>query len=91
MNFQTPVKGKFSDTRLVPGCWIESKWFGLAVLVNIEDSWVHFRYEAIHLQSQKTIWVMNGDSEVAFVRPADDLSREVLTLEGPYGLGEDRP
>jgi len=78
------------DRRLISGCWIESKRFGPAVLIAIEDGFFSLRYKAIHMASQQIIWVVSGDNDVTFLRPADDQSRSVLALEGPYGLGPDR-
>lgn len=78
------------DPRLVPGCWIESKRFGPAVLIEFNVDWAKLRYKATHLQTQETLWVGNTDDDVEFLRPADEQSRHVLTLEGPYGIGPGR-
>jgi len=79
-----------TDSRLVPGCWIESKRFGPAVLISIQEGWFNLRYKARHLATQQTIWVGNADRGIKFLRPADEESKHVLTLTGPYGLGEGR-
>jgi len=78
------------DPRLVPGCWVRSWRFGECVLSRIENGVCYLRYKAAHLATGKTIWVAIGDDKVKFLRPPNDLSKVVLTLEGPYGLGFDK-
>lgn len=75
---------------LQPGCWIESKRFGLAVLVTVEDGWYKIRYEANHLATSTPLWVLNVDKNVKFKAPPDEKSKQVLAMEGPYGLGPGR-
>ena len=75
---------------LEPGCWVNTTRYGECVLIThdtIQDRYV-IRYEAEHMRSKQTLWVLNSLSEVTFSRPPDDVSRAVLALEGPYGLGE---
>jgi len=75
------------DPRLVPGCWIKSKRFGSCVLISVNEGFYNLRYKARHLATQQIIWVGSTDESVMFIRPADEESKYVLTLEGAYGLG----
>ena len=88
--WQTPVGGVTRDTRLVPGCWVESKRFGLCVLTAVHDEWFDVRYKANHLATSAPLWVASTDNKVAFKRPADDESRAVVEAEGAFGIGEGR-
>jgi len=78
-------------TVIVPGCWIESKRFGPAVCIDDRGDHYALRYKAERLSDRKTIWVGNTEGKVncTLLRPADEVSRNVLTLTGPYGLGSD--
>jgi hypothetical protein len=88
--WMTPSGGKVRDSRLVPGCWVESKRFGLCVLIAIRDEWFDVRYEANHLATQSPLWIASTDNKVVFKQAADDKSREVLAAEGAFGIGEGR-
>lgn len=80
-----------NEKSIKPGDWMESTRFGPCVCIEERDDHYALRYEAIHNLSGKTLWVWNGDSKAncTFLRPADELSRHVLTLTGPYGVDED--
>ena len=75
---------------LEPGCWIDSKRFGRAVLVTCVGGIFRLRYKATHNGTGQTLWIANTDQEVTFVSPPDCMSRLVLSLDGPYGLGPNR-
>jgi hypothetical protein len=89
------------DPRIIPGAWITVRNMD-AVVTDTTEEWVRYRYpsrrcvykdgEMVGLE-EKTIWVANSDpkADVTFLREADEVSRHVLTLEGPYGEGEVLP
>jgi len=76
-----------------PGDWMESKRFGPCVCIEDRDDHYTLRYEAIHNLSGRTIWVGNGEPKAncTFLRAADEESKHVLTLTGPYGEGPVEP
>lgn len=78
------------DPRLVTRCWVTSKRFGPAVLVEIREDGYLLRYRARHLATRETLWILNADRQVDFLRPSDEESLHVLGLKGLYGLGEGR-
>lgn len=76
-------------TKFEVGCWIET-CHGPAVCTSYDPTkGVSYRYEAQRPGEDESIWVANGDvlSLVTYLRPADEQSRWVLTLRGPYGEG----
>jgi hypothetical protein len=87
--------GKWALTEPEPGvaleigCWVETERWGPAVVTGWTDNCVQIRYEAERCHDKATIWVANGENpwECHYLRPPDDVSRHVLTLEGPYGEG----
>jgi len=88
--WMTPVKGHVRDSRLKPGCWVESKRFGQCVLIAVKDEWFELRYESSHLATASTLWIKSTDNKVAFVQEADTTSNKVLDAKGAYGIGEGR-
>lgn len=72
----------------VPGCWVESRRFGKAVLISVEVDHVVLRYKAKHLATGKDIWVLTRDGTCGYLNPPDDFSREVLAKTGTFGMGE---
>jgi len=90
INWQTPVNREVDDKRLKPGCWVESKRFGVCVLIAIREGWFDVRYEANHLATSTPLWVGSTDDEVLFHKPSNDKSREVLASKGAFGIGEGR-
>ena len=79
------------------GCYVETERWGEAVVTEISEHCISIRYEAHRClydeggkvigYEDKTIWVANGENpwECSFLRPSDDVSEHVLTLNGPYG------
>jgi len=74
--------------RIKPGDWMTSARFGPCVCIEDRGTYYTLRYEATHQASGKTLWVGNADEDCTPLRPADDQSRRILTLTGPYGIGE---
>ena len=70
------------------GCWALTSTFGEAVVTAVEKHWVTLRYRALHTTQQKEMWVITSVpvSDVEYLKPADEVSREVLDLKGPYGM-----
>jgi len=85
---EASLKRNVPKPEIEPGCWISTRW-GEAVCAAVSRYSVLYRYPATRCSDQAEIWVHNGDcwGSVAYLRPADDLSRHVLTLRGAYGLG----
>ncbi len=73
--------------RIKPGDWVESKRFGPCVCIENRGDHYAVRYKARNILNQ-TIWMGSTDSECTLLRPADDLSKFVLTLTGPSPCGE---
>lgn len=75
------------------GDWIETKSFGESVCIGIENEHIQLRYPATRKVDNKELWVANGEriNDVQFLREKDKVSEYVLTLEGPYGEGVNRP
>lgn len=78
------------STEIVVGCWVETERWGPAVVTEVSVPVIGIRYHAIRTHDQAEIWVANSENpwECTFLKEGDDLSRHVLTLEGPYGEGE---
>jgi len=86
---QTSLERNLVKPEIEPGCWVVTN-FGNAVCVEVSRYCVYFRYSSRRYGDDRQLWVGNGDPwyTVTFLRPADDWSRHVMTLEGPYGLEE---
>jgi hypothetical protein len=80
-------------TIIIPGCWVTSRRFGEAICIEDRGDHYRLRYRAERLMPMgKVIWVANGDGKanVTFLRPPDQVSRDVLALTGPYGEGSEQ-
>ena len=89
-NWQSAIHGKATDSKLVPGCWVESKRFGRCVLTIIEVEWFVIRYKATHLATAEPLWIRSTDDSLVYISGADDESRAALASEGAFGIGEGR-
>ena len=71
---------------ITEGCWVDTPWWGKAVVTKVTPNCIFVRYPAIR-PNGKLIWVANGvpPQESKFLRGPDEESLHVLTLEGPYG------
>ena len=94
------LKGFPENQPITPGCWMESPTYGEVVCTEVTETIAYFRYKANKTiyengefvgYEEEPIWVANGDAlhACSFLREADDESRHVLTLTGPYGRGEE--